>query len=62
LKDAELPLHFTPHCLRHTFASFLLPQGESPAYGQRHLGHASIRLTVIPADQQQRLTADRTVR
>jgi integrase len=24
LKTAELPLHFTPHCLRHTFASLLL--------------------------------------
>ena len=48
LKDAELPLHFTPHCLRHTFASLLLQQGESPAYVQRQLGHASIQLTVDP--------------
>src|SRR5262245_57467093 len=31
LKRAELALHFTPHCLRHTFASLLLQQGESPA-------------------------------
>src|SRR5262249_32154253 len=46
LKDAELPRHFTPHCLRHTFASLLLQQGESPAYVQRQLGHASIQLTV----------------
>ena len=46
LKDAEFPLHFTPHCLRHTFASLLLQQGESPAYVQRQLGHASIQLTV----------------
>ena len=46
LKDAELPLHFTPHCLRHTFASLLLQQGESPTYVQRQLGHASIQLTV----------------
>ena len=46
LKDAELPLHFTPHCLRHTFASLPLQQGESPAYVQRQLGHASIQLTV----------------
>lgn len=34
------------HCLRHTFASLLLQQGESPAYVQRQLGHASIQLTV----------------
>jgi integrase len=37
---------FTPHSLRHTFASQLLQQGESPAYVQRQLGHASIKLTV----------------
>lgn len=46
VKAAELPLHYTPHCLRHTFASLLLQQGESPAYVQRQLGHASIQLTV----------------
>ena len=36
LKAAELPLHYTPHCLRHSFASLLLQQGVSPAYVQRH--------------------------
>jgi len=46
IKNAGLPPHFTPHCLRHTFASLLLQQGESPAYVQRQLGHASIQLTV----------------
>ena len=46
LKKAGLPLHFTPHCLRHTYASLMLQQGESPAYVQRQLGHASIQLTV----------------
>ena len=46
LKAAGLPPHFTPHCLRHTFASLLLQQSESPAYVQRQLGHASIKLTV----------------
>lgn len=46
LEVAGLPPHFTPHCLRHTFASLLLQQSESPAYVQRQLGHASIKLTV----------------
>ena len=46
LKAAGLPLHYTPHCLRHTYASILLQNGESPAYVQRMLGHASIKLTV----------------
>jgi len=27
LKEAQLPLHFTPHCLRHTYASILLAEG-----------------------------------
>ena len=34
LKAAELPLHFTPHGLRHTFASLLLSAQVSPAYVQ----------------------------
>jgi integrase len=46
LRAAGLPEHFTPHSLRHTFASLLLQQGESPVYVQRQLGHASIQLTV----------------
>ncbi len=46
LKAAGLPGHFTPHCLRHTFASLLLVNGESVYYVQRQLGHASIQLTV----------------
>ena len=46
LREAGLPQHFTPHCLRHTYASLMLQQGESVAYVQRQLGHASIQLTV----------------
>jgi site-specific recombinase XerD len=34
LKDAALPDHFSPHCLRHTFASLLLQAGESVQYVQ----------------------------
>jgi len=46
LKDGGLPLHFSPHCLRHTYASLLLQDGVSPAYVQEQLGHSSIKLTV----------------
>ena len=46
LKRAALPPHFTPHCLRHTFASILIADGAPIAYVQRQLGHASIQLTV----------------
>jgi hypothetical protein len=46
LKAAGLPGHFSPHTLRHSFASLLLADGVSPAYVQEQLGHASIELTV----------------
>ncbi len=46
LRKTGLPEHFTPHGLRHTFASLLLSDGVSPAYVQRMLGHSSIKLTV----------------
>lgn len=38
--------HRGPHQLRHTYASLLLMQGESPAYVSKQLGHASIKMTV----------------
>ncbi len=46
LTAAKLPPHFTPHGLRHTYASLLLQKGVSPVYVQRQLGHASIKMTV----------------
>lgn len=45
LIEAGLPRHFSPHCLRHTYASLMLQQGEALTYVQRQLGHASIKLT-----------------
>jgi integrase len=46
LKGAGLPDRFSPHSLRHTYASLLLANGTSPAYVQDQLGHSSIELTV----------------
>lgn len=46
LKKAKLPRHFTPHSLRHSFASILLAEREDIAYVQEQLGHAGIELTV----------------
>ena len=46
LLSAGLPSHYSPHSLRHTYASLLLADGVSPAYVQEQLGHASIELTV----------------
>jgi integrase len=34
------------HDLRHTFATLLIYQGESPKYIQAQLGHASIQVTM----------------
>ena len=34
------------HDLRHTFASLLLQNGESPVYVKEQLGHSSIQITV----------------
>ena len=47
------------HDLRHTFASLLLQQGESPVYVKEQMGHSSIQVTVdlyghlIPGGNQQ---------
>ncbi len=46
LKLAQLPPHFTPHSLRHTYASILISEGKPIPYVQAQLGHASITLTV----------------
>ena len=41
------PGHFTPHCLRHTFASIRISEdGGLIEYVSRMLGHADIRITV----------------
>jgi integrase len=47
LRAAKLP-HFSPHGLRHTFASLYLTTAEHPDldYLKRQLGHASIQETV----------------
>jgi integrase len=46
LKAAKLPDTFSPHSLRHTFASLALAEGESPTWVQTQLGHTSISMTV----------------
>jgi integrase len=34
------------HCLRHTYASLLIDQGEHPKYIQSQMGHSSINVTM----------------
>jgi len=45
LKNAELP-SITFHCLRHTYASLLIEQGENIKYIQTQLGHSSPSVTL----------------
>jgi integrase len=46
LTRAKLRRRMRFHDLRHTFASLLLEQGESPAYVRDQMGHSSIKITV----------------
>jgi integrase len=46
IKEAAKLRRVRFHDLRHTFASQLLSQGESPAYVKEQMGHSSIQVTV----------------
>jgi integrase len=43
---ACFPTHFTPHPLRHTYASLLIANGAAVTYVQQQLGHQDFSLTV----------------
>ena len=63
LKRAELPMHFSPHCLHHTFASLLLQQGESlrpaAARPREHQAHRGYRQVAADGEQGGRGSARR---
>jgi integrase len=46
LRAAKLPLHFSLHRLRHTYAAQRIAAGENIYYVSRQLGHASTKLTL----------------
>ena len=50
-KKAYLPLHYSIHCLRHTYACFLLKASDwNLRLVQKQLGHAKITTTQVYAD------------
>lgn len=46
-KEAQIPLHLTPHMFRHSFATFLVNQDVDIRCIQELLGHSSIKTTEI---------------
>jgi len=46
LAAAGLTRHYSPHCLRHTFATHLLHAGVSLEILKELMGHHSIQLTL----------------
>lgn len=45
-EGAGLTQRFTPHCLRHTYATMLLELTGDCTYVSRQLGHSSVAITV----------------
>jgi integrase/recombinase XerD len=46
LQQAALPRQYSPHCLRHTFATQLLNAGVSLEVLKELMGHRSIHITL----------------
>jgi len=50
IQDSNLPLHFSIHSARHTYATFLLHATNNLRYVQKQLGHSKISMTALYAD------------
>ena len=50
IKEAGLPNHFSIHCARHTYATYLLNDTKNLRYVQKQLGHAQVTMTALYAD------------
>jgi len=50
IEESHLPLHFSIHSARHTYATFLLHTTNNLRYVQKQLGHSKISMTALYAD------------
>ena len=50
LEEANLPMHYSIHSARHTYATLLLARSKNIRFVQRQLGHASLSMTSLYAD------------
>ena len=50
IEESNLPLHFSIHSARHTYATFLLHATNNLRYVQKQLGHSKISMTALYAD------------
>jgi len=50
IEESQLPLHFSIHSARHTYATFLLHATKNLRYVQKQLGHSKISMTALYAD------------
>jgi len=50
IEESHLPLHFSIHSARHTYATFLLHTTNNLRYVQKQLGHSKISMTTLYAD------------
>jgi len=48
--ESHLPLHYSIHSARHTYATFLLHTTNNLRYVQKQLGHSKISMTALYAD------------
>jgi integrase len=50
IEESQLPIHFSIHSARHTYATFLLHATNNLRYVQKQLGHSKISMTALYAD------------
>lgn len=50
IEESHLPLHYSIHSARHTYATFLLHATKNLRYVQKQLGHSKISMTALYAD------------